>query len=67
MTTFLEFYETLLGFVNYKLYTDENYHYPPLIQFEKDQAGYGLSSFVLEKKDATGNFFLFLQSFLLIF
>lgn len=29
MLTFLEFYTTMLGFVNYKLYSDLNLHYPP--------------------------------------
>jgi pescadillo protein len=29
MLTFLEFYSTMLGFVNYKLYSDLNLHYPP--------------------------------------
>lgn len=29
MLTFLEYYTTMLGFVNYKLYHDNNLHYPP--------------------------------------
>lgn len=29
MLTFLEFYTTMLGFVNFKLYNDMNLHYPP--------------------------------------
>ncbi|KAL2528917.1 pescadillo-related [Forsythia ovata] len=31
MLTFLEFYETLLGFVNFKLYQSINMKYPPII------------------------------------
>ncbi|XP_076106551.1 pescadillo homolog isoform X1 [Mytilus galloprovincialis] len=38
MQTFTEFYTTLLGFVNYKLYTDFNLHYPPKLELE-DQEG----------------------------
>ncbi|CAC5403274.1 PES1 [Mytilus coruscus] len=34
MQTFTEFYTTLLGFVNYKLYTDFNLHYPPKLELE---------------------------------
>ncbi|KAL3814067.1 hypothetical protein ACJIZ3_015335 [Penstemon smallii] len=31
LLTFLEFYETLLGFVNYKLYSSINVKYPPIL------------------------------------
>ncbi|GKC40850.1 pescadillo, partial [Tanacetum coccineum] len=31
MLTFLEFYETLLGFVNFKLYESINVKYPPIL------------------------------------
>ena len=31
MATFLEFYTTLLGFVNYRLYTDLGLIYPPKV------------------------------------
>lgn len=33
MATFLEFYTTLLGFVNYKLFTDQGLVYPPKLNF----------------------------------
>jgi len=33
MATFLEFYTTLLGFVNYKLYSDLGLVYPPKVRF----------------------------------
>jgi len=33
MATFLEFYTTLLGFVNYKLYSDQGLVYPPKLTF----------------------------------
>ena len=33
MATFLEFYTTLLGFVNYKLYSDLGLIYPPQVTF----------------------------------
>lgn len=33
MLTFLEFYTTMLGFVNFKLYSDMNLHYPPKYAF----------------------------------
>ncbi|XP_033627505.1 pescadillo homolog [Asterias rubens] len=31
MSTFVEFYSTLLGFINYRLYSTLNLHYPPKI------------------------------------
>ncbi|CAM0875304.1 unnamed protein product [Alopecurus aequalis] len=31
MLTFLEFYETLLGFINFKLYHSTNVNYPPIL------------------------------------
>ncbi|KAI7831010.1 Pescadillo N-terminus-domain-containing protein, partial [Kickxella alabastrina] len=44
MSTFLQFYRTLLGFVNYRLYTTSNLAYPP-----KDNAA-GLGSLRIESK-----------------
>ena len=32
MLTFIEFYTTMLGFVNYQLYHSMNLHYPPKVQ-----------------------------------
>ena len=33
MLTFIEFYTTMLGFVNYQLYHSMNLHYPPKVRF----------------------------------
>ncbi|GAA95973.1 uncharacterized protein L969DRAFT_53845 [Mixia osmundae IAM 14324] len=50
MLTFLELYQTLLGFVFYKLYTDLNLVYPPKLDEERDDAGgAGLSAFMLQE------------------
>lgn len=32
MATFTEFYTTLLGFVNFRLYQSLNLHYPPKVE-----------------------------------
>ena len=53
MLTFLEFYETLVGFVNYKLYTDENLAYPPVLDLLKDAGAAGLAAFSIQPKGAT--------------
>ncbi|CAJ0646401.1 9829_t:CDS:2 [Entrophospora sp. SA101] len=37
MLTFLEFYQTLVSFVNFKLYSDTNSVYPPKIDLLKDE------------------------------
>lgn len=45
MLTFLEFYETLVGFVNFKLYHDLGLRYPPLLDSNLEKAAnelYGL-------------------------
>ena len=52
MLTFLEFYETLVGFVNYKLYTDENLAYPPVLDLLKDAGAAGLAAFSIQPKGA---------------
>jgi len=31
MTTFIEFYTTMVGFVNFQLYHNLNIHYPPQV------------------------------------
>ena len=33
MATFVEFYTTLLGFVNFRLYNNINLHYPPEVVY----------------------------------
>ncbi|XP_022344968.2 pescadillo homolog [Crassostrea virginica] len=36
MQTFVEFYTTLLGFINYKLYHSINLHYPPKLELDAE-------------------------------
>lgn len=48
MLTFLEFYETLLGFVLFKLYNDIGFRYPPAILQSKEVQGEFLRSLVTE-------------------
>ncbi|RPD63039.1 hypothetical protein L227DRAFT_543798 [Lentinus tigrinus ALCF2SS1-6] len=53
MLTFLELYQTLLGFVFFKLYTDAGLVYPPPIDTKKDEGAAGVGAFSLqEAKDA---------------
>ncbi|KAJ3084688.1 mRNA-binding ribosome synthesis protein nop7 [Rhizoclosmatium hyalinum] len=46
MATFLDLYETLVGFVNYKLYSDLNLVYPPKVKDEESSSG--LAGFTVE-------------------
>lgn len=59
MGTFIEFYTTLLGFVNYRLYTSIGLNYPPKFDAARDDQGAELGAFTLEGKqittDATAN------------
>lgn len=48
MGTFVEFYMTLLGFVNYRLYTSIGLKYPPKFDQSKDDQGAELGAFTLE-------------------
>jgi hypothetical protein len=49
MLTFLEFYQSMLGFINYKLYTDAHLHYPPQLNAQLDDQGAGLiASYVIQ-------------------
>ncbi|KAK4135847.1 hypothetical protein BT67DRAFT_440732 [Trichocladium antarcticum] len=48
MGTFVEFYMTLLGFVNYRLYTSIGLKYPPKFDQLKDDQGAELAAFSLE-------------------
>lgn len=48
MGTFVEFYMTLLGFVNYRLYTTVGLKYPPKFDQLKDDQGAELGAFALE-------------------
>ncbi|WFD25512.1 mRNA-binding ribosome synthesis protein nop7 [Malassezia nana] len=52
MMTFLELYQTLMGFVLFKLYTDENLVYPPKLDEDLDNQGAGFGSLVLTAADA---------------
>ncbi|KAJ3177945.1 mRNA-binding ribosome synthesis protein nop7, partial [Irineochytrium annulatum] len=51
MSTFLELYEALLGFVTFKLYQDLNLLYPPKIDGERDKEAAGLAAYVIESAD----------------
>ncbi|CAG8727441.1 3660_t:CDS:2 [Cetraspora pellucida] len=55
MLTFLEFYQTFVGFVNFKLYTDMNLVYPPKLDTSKDDGAAGLNAIIIE---VTNNLFL---------
>ena len=46
MGTFVEFYTTLLGFVNYRLYTTVGFVYPPKFNVDSDENGAGLTAFL---------------------
>ncbi|ODV62163.1 mRNA-binding ribosome synthesis protein NOP7 ASCRUDRAFT_74604 [Ascoidea rubescens DSM 1968] len=48
MSTFLEFYITLLNFILFKLYTDNGLVFPPKLDGFKTKTIGGLSSFILE-------------------
>ena len=48
MLTFLELYQTLLGFVFFKLYTDIGLVYPPPLDLNKQNSGAGIDAFILE-------------------
>ncbi|KAL8660671.1 MAG: hypothetical protein Q9202_006328 [Teloschistes flavicans] len=48
MGSFVEFYTTLLGFVNYRLYTSQGLVYPPRFDVESDEKGGELGAITLE-------------------
>jgi len=48
MGTFVEFYQTLLGFVNFRLYTSIGLVYPPKFDTKLDDQGAELGAFSLE-------------------
>ncbi|KAG2062016.1 hypothetical protein BDR06DRAFT_901413 [Suillus hirtellus] len=55
MLTFLELYQTLLGFVFFKLYTDAGLVYPPPLDSARDESGAGVGAFNLRPVNpATG-------------
>lgn len=49
MLTFLELYQTLLGFVFFKLYTDAGLVYPPPLDVKKYEAAAGVGAFSLQE------------------
>ncbi|KAJ4514889.1 mRNA-binding ribosome synthesis protein nop7 [Exophiala dermatitidis] len=54
MGTFVEFYCTLLGFVNYKLYTSIGLVYPPKFDVASDERGAELAAFTLQGHQVAG-------------
>ncbi|KAK4208821.1 Pescadillo N-terminus-domain-containing protein [Rhypophila decipiens] len=48
MGTFVEFYMTMLGFINYRLFTSVGLKYPPKFDQLKDEQGAELGAFALE-------------------
>ncbi|KAL9131505.1 MAG: hypothetical protein Q9217_000584 [Psora testacea] len=55
MGTFVEFYTTLLGFVNFRLYTSIGLVYPPKFIMKSDEQGGELSAFLLEGRGVDGS------------
>ncbi|KAF9735468.1 mRNA-binding ribosome synthesis protein nop7 [Paraphaeosphaeria minitans] len=55
MGTFVEFYTTLLGFANYRLYTSIGLVYPPRFNADLDAQGAELSAFQIEGKGVAVN------------
>ncbi|CAK7226962.1 mRNA-binding ribosome synthesis protein nop7 [Sporothrix curviconia] len=55
MGTFVEFYMTLLGFVNFRLYTGVGLKYPPKFDQLKDNGAGELGAFTLEDVNATNS------------
>ncbi|ORY03493.1 Pescadillo N-terminus-domain-containing protein [Clohesyomyces aquaticus] len=55
MGTFVEFYTTLLGFVNFRLYTSVGLVYPPKFNAKSDEDGGELGAFQLEGKGVNSN------------
>jgi len=48
MSTFLFFYETLLKFINFRLYNEIGLYYPPRVDEELNEIGLGFNKFILE-------------------
>ncbi|KAK0863043.1 mRNA-binding ribosome synthesis protein nop7 [Friedmanniomyces endolithicus] len=54
MATFVEFYTTLLSFVNFRLYTSIGLVYPPKLDAKSEESGAELSAFQLENQGNAG-------------
>jgi pescadillo protein len=54
MVTFLEFYQTLLEFVNFKLYHSLGLQYPPVLDATKEQAAAGLNAVMHDIASSSG-------------
>jgi pescadillo protein len=55
LLTFVELYRTLISFVLYRLYTEENLVYPPPLDAELDERGESVGAFrLVEKAQAQG-------------
>jgi pescadillo protein len=52
MLSFLEFYETLLSFVLYKLYHNIGLYYPPQFDQEKDANGEVIDALILKPSES---------------
>jgi len=48
MSSFLELYQTLVGFVNFRLYHCSGLHYPPVFDREREEAGESLFALILD-------------------
>ncbi|KAG0340480.1 mRNA-binding ribosome synthesis protein nop7 [Podila horticola] len=55
MLTFLEFHQTLCGFVNYRLYSDVNLVYPPVLDLKLDEGGAGMNALIIESTQSSAN------------
>lgn len=52
MATFVDFYTTLLGFINFRLYTSIGLVYPPRFDLKSEEEGAELGAIQLEAQDA---------------
>ena len=55
MSTFVEFYTTLLGFVNFRLYTSVGLIYPPKLDAKRDEGGGELEALTLQESNLDGS------------
>ncbi|KAJ9079103.1 mRNA-binding ribosome synthesis protein nop7 [Entomophthora muscae] len=52
MSTFLEFYRVLLGFVNFRLFSDLNLQYPPALDENLEAGSADLAAMLIRAKDS---------------